>query len=142
MGYLKELFVVGLVHALLSWHPVILNIFEIVSYNNNHALKFWCVLNRIIKTSREVHFFPGDRPKSFWWDLTQHFWLKIWSDLLFCISFINFFIWFIRLSVKFFNNVWYIQNAHELHIKICFINIAYCIFYICSGVCQVSLSLS
>ena len=65
MGYLKELFVVGLVHALLSWHPVILNIFEIVSYNNNHALKFWCVLNRIIKTSREVHFFTGDRPESF-----------------------------------------------------------------------------
>ena len=141
MGYLKELFVVGLDHALLNSHPVILNIFEIVSYNNNHALKLWCVLNRIIKTSREVHFFPGDRPESFWWDLTQHLWLKIWSDLLFCISFINFFIWFIRLSVKFFNNVfWYIQNAHELHIKICFINIAYCIFYICSGVCQVSLS--
>ena len=36
------------------------------------------------------------------------------------INFISFFIWFIRLSVKFFNNVWYIQNAHELHIKICF----------------------
>ena len=140
MGYVKELFVVGLDHALLSSHPVILNIFEIASYNNNHALKLWCVLNWIIKTSREVHFFPGDRPESFWWNLTQHLWLKIWPDLLFCISFINFFIWFIQSSVKFFNNVWYIQNAHELHIKICFINIAYCIFYICSAVCQVSLS--
>ena len=39
MGYLKELFVVGLDHALLNSHPVILNIFEIVNYNNNHALK-------------------------------------------------------------------------------------------------------
>ena len=55
------------------------------------------------------------------------------------ISFIKFFIWFIWLSVKFFNNVWYIQNAHELHIKICFINVAYCILYICSGVYRVSI---
>ena len=57
-----------------------------------------------------------------------------WQDTDLKISFINFFIWFIRLSVKFFKNVWYIQNAHELHIKICFINIVYCIFYTCSGV--------
>ena len=41
--------------------------------------------------------------------------------------------------IKFFNNIWHIQNAHELHIKICFINIVYCIFYICSGVYRVSL---
>ena len=57
-----------------------------------------------------------------------------WQDTDLKISFINFFIWFIRLSVKFFNNVWYIQNAHELHIKICFINIVHFIFYTCSGV--------
>ena len=62
-----------------------------------------------------------------------------WQNTNLKISFINFFVWFIRLSVKFFNNVWYIQNAHELHIKICFSNIVYCIFYIYSGVDQVSL---
>ena len=62
-----------------------------------------------------------------------------WQNTNLKINFINYFIWFIRLSVKFFNNVWYIQNAHELHIKICFINIVYCIFYICSGVYRVSL---
>ena len=41
--------------------------------------------------------------------------------------------------VNFFNNVLCIQNAHELHIKICLINIVYCIFCICSGVYPVSL---
>ena len=57
-----------------------------------------------------------------------------WQNTNIKISFINFFIWFIWLSVKFFSNIWSIQNAHELQIKICFINIVYCIFYICSGV--------
>ena len=48
---------------------------------------------------------------------------KITSKLILLI----FFIWIVWLSVKFFHNIWYIQNAHELHIQICFINILYCI---------------
>ena len=41
--------------------------------------------------------------------------------------------------LNFFHNVWYLQNAHELHIKICFINTLYSIFYNCSGVYQASI---
>ena len=44
-------------HALVSSHLVRLNIFEIVSYNNNHVLKPWFVINRIIETLRKVHLF-------------------------------------------------------------------------------------
>ena len=46
------------------------------------------------------------------------------------ISFFEIFIWFICLSTKSFSNVWYIQNALKLHIKICFINNVYCIITI------------
>ena len=62
-----------------------------------------------------------------------------WENTNLKINFINLFIWFIRLSVKFLNNIWHIQNAHEFRIKICFINIVYCIFCICSGMYRVSL---
>ena len=62
-----------------------------------------------------------------------------WENTNLKINFINLFIWFIRLSVKFLNNIWHIQNAHEFHIKICFINIVYCIFCICSWMYRVSL---
>ena len=49
--------------------------------NNNHALKFRYVLNRIIKTFQMVHFFTGDQPWSSCWDLTKPLWLKILSNL-------------------------------------------------------------
>ena len=73
MGYLKpiKLHFLGVLHDLASSNLVRLSTFEIVRHNNNHALKFRYVLNRIIKTFQMVHFFTEDQPRSFCWDLTK-----------------------------------------------------------------------
>ena len=73
-------------HTLASSHLFRLDIFEIITYNINHALNLYDVLNRIIKTSPKVYFFLGDWPRAFCCGLTEPLWLQILLDLLFCGS--------------------------------------------------------
>ena len=56
----KEALCGGSYDALAASNFVRLNIFEIVRYNNDHALKLWYVLNQIIETSWKAHFFPRE----------------------------------------------------------------------------------